>query len=303
MTRPVVVIGPGFIGRTAAAATAAEGRPTVLLSRRPVPPTVGADTRVGDLTDVEALGSAIGPDTDVVFAAGTSVPAADERDPQASTAILQPLIGALEAVRRAPGATFLLVSSGGAIYGEPDRLPVDEDHPQRPLGAYGAAQAAAEGYVGYYARRHGVRATSLRCGNVYGPGQIAGRGQGLVGELINAVQQDRGVEVWGDGSVERDYVHIADLADAIAQLVGRTDLPLALNIGSGRAHSVAEVIAAVSEVMGRPVRVNFGPARSFDVHRIVLDITRLQRLIDFDPLSLHDGVRVTWESMVSDTVA
>jgi UDP-glucose 4-epimerase len=279
------------------------GRPTIMAARRAFDPPSRVRSVTCDLTDVDALTAMMRPGCDVVFAAGSSVPAGDEHNPHRSVDALVPLVATLEAVRRTAGASLLFVSSGGAVYGEPDALPVNEDHPLRPLNAYGMAKVAAEHYLAYYVRRYGVQATALRCGNAYGPGQVAGRGQGLVGELIAAAEAGRTVEVWGDGSVERDFVHVDDIAWVIARLCGRRDLPLALNVGSGCAHSINDVVATVSEVLQRPIAVSYTDRRTFDVQRIALDIGRLRRVIDFDPIQLADGVGRTGERMASRTVA
>jgi UDP-glucose 4-epimerase len=304
VTGPAVVIGSGFIGRAAAAAVAATGRPTVILTRKALRVSpLGTEAIVCDLSDTVRLRATIRPGSDVLFAAGSSVPADDENEPRQSINALAPLIDVMEVMRDTPGASLLFVSSGGAVYGEPDTLPVGEGHPLRPRSAYGAAKAAAETFVSYFARRYGLHATSLRCGNAYGPGQVPGRGQGLIGELLAAAEAGRRIDVWGDGSVRRDYVYVGDIADTVVALCGRRDLPEAINIGSGHATSVLEVIAMVSEVMGHRVDVRHLPRRPFDVERIALDITRLRGLIDFDPVSVQDGVGLTWESMVADTVA
>lgn len=306
MTDPAVIIGAGFIGQATARAIAATGRPVVLIARRPTAPVPGVETILIDLTDaverdIDAVAAVLGPGSDVVFAAGTSVPGQDERHPQRSADPLRPLIAALEAVRRTPHASVLFISSGGAVYGEPDTLPIPEDHPLRPQSAYGTAKAAAEAYLTYYARRYGVAATALRLGNAYGPGQVVGRGQGLIGELIGAAVEGREVEIWGDGSVRRDFVHVDDIATAIAALAPRRGLPSALNVASGRSTSVTEAAELVSEVVGRPVRVARRPERPFDVHRIQLDITRLRDLIGFTPLSLAAGIRRSWAELAPPT--
>ena len=303
MTTPVVVIGAGFLGRAVAGALVAAGHPTTVITRRAVPPLEGARMVTVDLGDRRALEAAIEPGTAVVFAAGNSVPAADEHHPGRAAAEVTPLVSVLEAVRHRPGASLLFLSSGGAVYGEPDSLPVDETHPLRPLSAYGAAKVASETYVRYYRRRHGLAATSLRCGNAYGPGQVPGRGQGLVGELLNASGSGRPIELWGDGSVRRDFVHVGDVARAILGLCGRADLPEAINVGTGQATSVLEVIDLVSQVTGRPVTVDARPPRPFDVRQVALDIRRLQTLIEFDPITLPQGIGLTWAAMVADPVA
>ena len=303
MSPRVVVVGAGFLGRAAAQALVATGHPTTLLTRRSVPGVAGADTVTCDLGDRLALDAVVEPGATVVFAAGNSVPAADEHHPGRAAAEVTPLVSVLESVRRTPGASLLFLSSGGAVYGEPDAIPVPETHELRPLSAYGAAKAACETYVRYYVHRHGVNATSLRCANAYGPGQLPGRGQGLVGELIHAGEDGRPVEIWGDGSVRRDFIHVSDVARVIVALCGRPDLPTEVNLGSGAATSVLEVVGLVSEIMGRPIEVVARPARPFDVRRVALDISRLQGLIDFGPLALREGIGLTWATMAADTVA
>jgi len=303
MTAPAVVLGSGFLGTATAAAFVASGRATTLVSRRTAPPPVGVEWVVGDLSDAALLRSLITPGATVVFAAGPSVPAADEHDPRASAAALAPLIATAEAVRHTPSASLLFLSSGGAVYGEADVLPIPEDHPLRPRSAYGAAKVAAESYLGYFARRYGVAVTALRCGNAYGPGQVARRGQGLVGELIAAAESGRPIPIWGDGSITRDFVHVDDIATAITLLADRHDLPLAVNLGSGVGTSVAAVIDTVADVVGRPLPTTSQPERGFDAHHVALDITRLRSLIPFTPLPLRDGILRTWTGMVADTVA
>src|SRR5581483_5373069 len=214
-----VVIGGGFIGTAVARALARSGRPTTLLSRRPMPAPAGVDVVYGDATDGTAMASLVAGGRDVVYAAGTSLPLAVERDPAQLVEPLRALVTVLEAVRINAGSSLLFLSSGGTVYGEPGHLPVTEDHPLRPRSAYGSEMVAAETYVAYYARRHGVAATSLRCANAYGPGQQPHRGQGLIATVLDAATHGQAVEVWGDGSAVRDYVFIDDLATAVVALL------------------------------------------------------------------------------------
>jgi UDP-glucose 4-epimerase len=271
-----VVVGNGFIGSVVARALADAGRSVTVVGRQ----------------DRDRLVYLVGPGTDVVFAAGPSVPAAVEVDASAGVEALRLLETVIELVGAVDG-TLLFVSSG-AVYGESDRLPVDEGHPLRPVNVYGTAMAAAEALVSEAVRRHGLAATALRCGNVYGPGQDPTRRQGLIAELLDAVAVDRPVEIWGDGSIERDYLHIDDFAEVVLACAGRRDLPPALNVGSGRATSVSELLDLVETVTGKAVDVRRRPGRSFDVGRIALDIGRLRGLTGFEPLPLETGIARTW---------
>jgi len=268
-----------------------------------MPAPAGVDVVYGDATDGTAMASLVAGGRDVVYAAGTSLPLAVERDPAQLVEPLRALVTVLEAVRINAGSSLLFLSSGGTVYGEPGHLPVTEDHPLRPRSAYGSEMVAAETYVAYYARRHGVAATSLRCANAYGPGQQPHRGQGLIATVLDAATHGQAVEVWGDGSAVRDYVFIDDLATAVVALLGRADLPEALNLGSGVGASVHEVLELVEATTGRALRVHWRGSRPFDVSRVVLDITRLRSLIAFEPTPLAVGIRDTWAAISRSTVA
>ncbi len=297
MSRLALVVGGGFIGRAVAKALVVSGRSVSLLSRRQVEVSAGAISINGDLTDLELLESLIGPETDVVYAAGPSVPSAVEQDPSQFAEPLAGLVVTLEALRRQRGCSLMLVSSGGTVYGEPNRQPVPEDHPLRPLSAYGAAMVRAESYVRFVAERHGINATSLRCANVFGPGQAPGNGQGLVATVLDAAINDRIVQIWGDGSVVRDFVYIDDLTGVVTALLGRTDLGTALNVGSGAGTTVAETVRLVGEITGWEPRCEWRPPRSLDVRKIVLDVSRLHSLVPYVPVPLADGIAKTWAAL------
>lgn len=300
--RPAVVIGNGFVGTAVARALVAAGRPTTVVGRRPLDPPAGARTVVLPADDAAPWAELLLPGTDVVFAAGSSVPAHDELDVGPSLGAVHLLTDVLRTMSVVEGSTLLHVSSGGAVYGHPEVLPVPEDHPLRPISAYGATKVASEAYVAAASRRYGLPATNLRCGNAYGPGQDPGRPQGLVAELLAAASTPATVEVWGDGSATRDFIHVDDLARIVAALAGRTDLPDAVNVASGSGTSVAEVLEAVVAVTGTPIEVRWRPARPFDVSHVVLDTTRLRHFVDHEPMPLADGVAATWSALAGAPV-
>jgi UDP-glucose 4-epimerase len=131
----------------------------------------------------------------------------------------------------------------------------------------------------------------LRCANVYGEHQPLNRGQGAVGVFVDLIARGKTVEVYGDGSVVRDFVYVGDLVDAVAQLRGRHDAPTLINVGSGTGTSIRDLIAMIEAATGRRAITCFSPSRSFDVREITLDISRLKKLIRFEPVPLAHGVR------------
>jgi len=187
------------------------------------------------------------------------------------------------------------------VYGRPVTTPVEEDHPCRPLVPYGVSRLAAEGYVSVYASLHGVPARVLRLGNVYGPGQPGGRRQGIVTALFAAAQSGTPVQIWGDGRIARDYVHVDDVADVVHRLPVPAGAPEILNVGTGVAQTVLGVAAAVERVAGVSLRLEMHPGRAYDVEHIALSTRRLASLIAYAPLTLEQGLRATWAARLLDT--
>jgi UDP-glucose 4-epimerase len=231
----------------------------------------------------------------VVYCAGGRLPT-DSIDHPGEDAVdtLRPLLSVLEAMRTTGGSRLTLLSSGGTVYGRPTAIPVEEDHPCHPLVPYGVSRLAAEGYVAIYSSLHGVPARILRLANVYGPGQPDGRRQGIVTALLAAARSGTGVEVWGDGQVARDYVHVDDVADVVHRLPSPPVGPQVLNVGTGVACTVLEVAASVESVTGIAVRLTMRPGRPYDVERIALSTRRLAAIIPYAPLELEQGLSRTW---------
>jgi UDP-glucose 4-epimerase len=230
------------------------------------------------------------------------MPAQSEADPAADAQLtFPPLVRVLESL--SGGTSLTLISSGGTVYGEPQRLPVDEAHPTEPLSAYGVIKLAAEKLVAMYARRSGFSARILRCANVYGEGQPVDRGQGVIAVFTARALADEPAVIYGDGRTIRDYVYIGDVVDAALALIERPSRPEIVNVGSGHGYSVNEIVAAVERAAGRQLALDRRPARDFDVSEIVLDITRLRALSAFEPTSLDEGVRRTLDAQLRQTAA
>lgn len=183
----------------------------------------------------------------------------------------------------------LVFSSTCQVYGEPERLPVPEDHPTRPINPYGESKLAAEGML----RDLGVRLTVLRYFNAAGGDQRHRNETHLIPLVVEAALSGGAVTVHGDGSAIRDYVHVEDVARAHVQALEK---PGIYNLGSGRGTSVLEVIETVRRVTGRPIKVRFGPPRPGDPKGLVADISRARRELGWEPRrSLQDIVASVWD--------
>lgn len=300
----VLVVGLGFIGTHVAAALDRSGIATTILTRSGVPSWAPALSRAalirGDAADPEVVAEAIEQATHVVYCAGGLMPAQSNLHPTADIELaLPPLICVLEALRLRLGVGITFLSSGGTVYGNPRRMPVDEDHPTDPITSYGVMKLASEKYIQMYAHLYGVPGRILRCSNVYGEGQPPHRGQGVIAAFLHQALNDQPIAVFGDGSVVRDYLYAGDLAALVVQLLELGSLPQLANVGSGVGTSLRAVVELVEAVTGRVVQVDQRPRRAFDIGEIVLDVSRLRRLVPFDPVPLEAGIRRTWDAIVA----
>jgi UDP-glucose-4-epimerase GalE len=187
-------------------------------------------------------------------------------------------LGVLEAMA-AERVTALVFSSTCATYGEPIETPIAETHPQRPINSYGETKLAIERALPHYERAYGIRSTALRYFNAAGADPDGDVGEDhdpeihLIPRALDAASGGAGLQIFGDdyptpdGTCLRDYIHVSDLADAhvlALEAIVETGRSAAYNLGTGRPHSVREVIHAVEQVTGRAVPHTIGPRRPGD---------------------------------------
>lgn len=286
--RTMAIIGYGFIGRRVARAALERGWRVRALDFSDAPGEP-VEVVVGSAQDVTAIERVLEGTHHVVYAAGTAKPADSNLDPVGDgVRNLEPLLAVLSAMRSRAitGITFL--SSGGTVYGPDAPVPTPEDAPLWPISSYGIMKVAAERYVAMYARQIGFSADLLRCANVFGPGEPTAGSQGLIGIARASLVAGRPITVFGDGSARRDYIHVDDLSDVVVRLAETPDGVRVLNVGSGRATSIAEIIDALSRGHGIEPVLDSRPARASDSPVAELDIARLRQALDFQPRATVD---------------
>ncbi len=193
----------------------------------------------------------------------------------------------------------VVVSSGGTVYDPRPAPPHHEESPIRPVNAYGEAMYELEQLV----RAAAPRSTVLRVSNAYGPGQPARRGQGVIAHWLSSIAADAPVRIIGPDSAARDYVYVDDVIEALVRSHQADEVPRLLNIGSGQATTLADLLDAVRGVVApRDVTVIQEPARGFDAPSTWLDVSRAATDLQWVPrTSLRDGLAATWHSVVSLT--
>lgn len=187
---------------------------------------------------------------------------------------------------------FVFSSTGGALYGEPVRLPCDEAHPVRPLSPYGASKTAGEAYVHAFASLGGFQATVLRYANVYGPRQDPFGEAGVIAIFAQRMLTGAIPVIFGDGEQERDFVYVADVVDAnVRALDGE---PGVYNVGTGVGTTVNDVYRYLASATGYPGQARYEGERTGDVRRIFLDASLAKAAIGWEPrMGLEQGMRET----------
>jgi len=192
---------------------------------------------------------------------------------------------------------FVYISSGGAVYGEPQRLPVDEDHPIRPMSAYGVSKHSVEQYLEMFRSEQGLDCTILRYANVYGPRQDPRGEAGVVAIFSRQMLIGERPTIFGDGTKTRDYVHVDDivranlLAMAQKRAVGRV-----YNLGRGSEVSDRQIFELVRSSVGVTMEPILAAKRPGEIDRICLDPSRAKAELGWEPsIPLKEGIGRTVE--------
>jgi UDP-glucose 4-epimerase len=298
--RAVVTGGAGFIGSHVAEALLARGDEVHVLDnlatgkRENVPAPARfheADIR----SDCDAVFAEATPDVCFHLAAQADVRVSVERPGYDADVNVLGTIQVLEAARE-QGTKVVFASTGGAIYGEVESEPANEDAPRRPLAPYGTAKLAGEEYLQTYNRLYGTSHVVVRYGNVYGPRQDPHGEAGVVAIFMNKLDAGERPRIFGDGRQTRDYVYVGDVARVT--LAAAASGGGIFNVGTGRETSVVELLAAIQDVTGTSVEPEFADARPGELQRSVLDIGLAERELRWRPEhSLRDGLGETWKSI------
>ncbi|MFT3896969.1 MAG: NAD-dependent epimerase/dehydratase family protein [Thermomonas sp.] len=298
MNDTVFLLGAGgFIGQRLAHRIADGGRDVIAATRRPV------------AFDHPRIRNAVEPWDDraqfarwtdgcnaIVHAASSSTPGSSAAQPQLE-GNLRTTLALVEALQDAPASRLLFLSSGGTLYGDRDS-PAAEDAPLRPRSYHGAGKIAAESFIRAWAEQYAGTAIVLRPSNVYGPGQPARSGFGIIPAAFDCAMHGKPLTVWGDGTTVRDYLYIDDLLALCEAALGQ---PLdagawTFNAANGTGVSLGTLLDMIGAIAGHPVERRHEPARRVDIHAIAFDNGAARAAFDWTPKTgLEDGLRLTWE--------
>ncbi len=193
---------------------------------------------------------------------------------------------------------IIYFSSGGTIYGKNGKDVNSENDQLCPLTYYGYSKLAMEEFLKFSSRIHPINHLIVRPSNPYGSGQNLFGKQGLITVALGKILQNQPIEIWGDGQVVRDYLHIRDLSNAIHALVAKGADNEVYNIGSGKGHSVKEIVEIIHKVTERNTGVEYKPARPVDIPVNILSIDKITNHTGWKPeVNLEEGIAMLWNAM------
>jgi UDP-glucose 4-epimerase len=310
MVQVLVTGGAGFIGSNVVDALIENGFEVIVVDnlssgrRENVNP--GADFRHLDICspDLTAVFTLKKIDYVIHHAAQIDVRKSVD-DPRYDARInIDGLLNLLENCRRHAIKGFIFASSGGAIYGEPATLPVDENTPKSPLSPYAVSKLTAENYLYYYYRIQGLPYIALRYGNVYGPRQSASGEAGVIAIFTGKMLAGETATIFGDGEQMRDYVYVGDVARAnLLAMNNIRNLPSAgslndrgFNIATAKGTTVNEIFRRLQGITGYNGKAGYAAERKGELRKIFLDVRKAARELNWKPsITLAEGLKKTVE--------
>ncbi|MEK7094420.1 MAG: NAD-dependent epimerase/dehydratase family protein [Patescibacteria group bacterium] len=191
----------------------------------------------------------------------------------------------------------LFSSTGGAIYGEPKKIPAPETTPAAPLSPYGLSKLLGEELIFFYSRSYGFNYLIFRYPNVYGPRQNPKGEAGVVAIFGGLLKQNIQPTIFGDGSKARDYTYVDDIVVANLKALKKGNKTIT-NIGWGKLITDKMIFETVASTLGYKKPVRYAPYRSGEVYRICLDAKKAKKILGWKPtVPLKEGIRKTLETI------
>jgi len=300
MKHPSVLLlgGGGFLGSVLAGRLCKKGWRVHVIGHSPGETTrehvIGHWGDIGDRSLVEPI--LLECDIVIHLASG-STPGSTEGKPLVEAEInLIPTLKFLDIFKNCGNRQMIFVSSGGTLYGNPKTVPVSEEGTFQPLSYHGAGKIAIEAFLQACAHGSGKEVTILRPSNVYGPGQPLRQGFGFVRTVLEHMRQGTEIEIWGEGSIVRDFLYIQDMINGIEAVIDAAPHTGVYNVGYGKGYSLNEVMKTVEQVCNRKPKIKYLPARKVDVKQVVLDCAKIKKRLGWKPETpLKEGIGLTWE--------
>jgi UDP-glucose 4-epimerase len=304
--RIILIGGNGFVGSNLAASLTKSGYHNIATLTRSAlsdNKTNGVKIVTADFADCDVISKLIRQNDIVVHLACSTIPSTSEADREKD--IKENIIGTvrlLEVCAAKKISKFIFLSSGGTVYGDHGKKKLREEYRCDPLNSHGAMKLAIEKYIGTFGKLYGLKYAILRPGNIYGRTPDPKRPQGAVDIFYEHCVQGKLINIWGDGSVVRDYIHINDVVDLLVRVIERDFPSTVINVGLGKGSTLKTVIKIIEKETGKKARVKYTPRRKLDSPYVVLDVQKAKKILGWSPrYDLKHGVRMMHQTKHNNT--
>lgn len=296
----LVIGGNGFIGSHLVDRLLKNGHNVNVVDRQKElfrPPLTFVKYYIDDFGNRAILNHAL-KNIDIVFhLVSTTVPKTSNQDPVFD--VVSNVVETLYLLEKCVAENvkkIVFTSTGGAVYGTAQNLPVVEENPTNPDSSYGITKLTIEKYLALFYRLYGLDYIIIRPSNPYGPRQNPNGSQGIISVFLGKISRGQVLEIWGDGEAVKDYIYIDDLIEGIYRAAFLKTSEKVFNLGSGIGHSVNDLLRIISMVVKCKYEIKYGIHELYDVKQIFLDISRAKRMLNWEPLiPLDVGIQRTWE--------
>jgi UDP-glucose 4-epimerase len=296
----LVLGGNGFIGSHLVDKLLKEGHTVRVFDKsqehyRPALP--GVDYHSGEFGNRGLLAAALKDIDVVVHLISTTLPKTSNDDPvfDVQSNVIETLF-LLEQCIAQQVKKIIFTSSGGTVYGIPQVVPVHEENQTNPICSYGISKLTIEKYLRLFKQLHNLDYVIIRPSNPFGSRQNPFGIQGAIPVFLGKIVRKEPIQIWGDGEVVRDFIYVADLADALYRAIIYNTTSSIFNIGSGKGYSLKGLLAIMRTVTGHDFSVSYTASRTYDVPEIYLDITRAANELNWVPnTTLQEGIKHTWD--------
>jgi UDP-glucose 4-epimerase len=306
--KSVVLGGNGFIGSKLVEKLLLLGNDVVSFDVNPPQSSFTKSSRltnvVGDFSKFEDIQKGL-TGADIVFhLVSTTKPSSADQNPifDIQTNLFGTLT-VLDAMVAENVKRIVFVSSGGTVYGHPLSLPISEDHPTNPISSYGITKLMIEKHIGRYQIKFGIDYLIARISNVYGATKVINVSQGVIENLVwNSINRNF-IEIWGDGSIIRDYVYISDVINALYKLANYHGDRRIFNIGTGIGTSVNNIISVMTNLGILHSPLSYKSGRNYDVSSNILDISLAKEELGWEPeASIIHGIQKVYNDMIDQSL-
>lgn len=250
---------------------------------------------IDDLTNTDLLRDLVDKSNIIIYLASTSNVRSSSNISMVELDNIEGFIKTIEIIKDYPDKKIIYASSGGTVYGEPDKIPVKEETSLNPISPYGIGKVCSEQFLKYYCNKYDIKYVICRYSNPYGSYQNPLSGVGVINKILYDYHTGKETEIVGNPEVSiRDYIYISDLVDAtIAVSENIKSNNQIFNVGSGVGYSLSEIIEEIEIVLGDKVRLtnnNFGKE---NVSKIVLDVSKIKDTVGWSAkITLRQGINL-----------